>query len=305
MKTIIGSGSETINWFGESTSADDLNNALDILLGKSVIVMSENICRAIRSLEQTRLGAILSDKIQMYPRSKNTNIPPEFALDTVPNITSVPQNPLFKELDAKHTRAADFSQRESRQDFFDRTLGHLLPHIKSIEIYDRFAGQNFKREQWKSSGINWLVIEQLAKSPITCHIYTCLTEPWTASRRQRSIPDEELQACYEAESDAIFETINSKLKGIEPNPNFNLEVLLFEPPDQYENDRHDRFMKLSFNYGGSLAAEWSKGAEIYDRDPVAEGFVIHDLRKDAIQDQFLAKRASWRDDEELFERLSW
>jgi hypothetical protein len=276
----LGPGSE---WAEINTKKSRFYNAAELLFSRTLLATGPDFLDQIREFTSIHqhLADVLFEALKNVPSfSSPRPIEPDFLIGPHLSFEEATSEPRFLAALQRHSGLAELG--ETRDTYFERSVGFAAPFAKSLDFFDPYAASNILNE-YKDTGMKWLLREKFSKLPGQLTVYTQMPD----SRRE----DQSISALSE---EAVAGRLSNHLASLSrQHPNYKVTIRVF----RRARDRHDRFMRLAFEKN-SISLESSKGAEIFANPRMGEAFVLHPLTGL----EFHAKKSSWiHGQEPLFE----
>lgn len=266
-----GPGSE---WAELNTKKSRFYNAAEVLFSRTLLATGPDFLEQIRDFtsKHQHLADVLFEALKNVPSFNPSKlIEPDFLIGPHLSFEEATSEPRFLAALQRHSGLAEIG--ETRDTYFERSVGFAAPFAKSLDFFDPYAASNILNER-KETGMKWLLREKFSKLPGQLTIYTQIPDK----------PREDAGVSHLSEVEIESRLTNHLAFLTRQHPNFNVNIRVF----RRSRDRHDRFMRLAFEKN-SISLEASKGAEIFAHPRMGEAFVLHQLTGL----EFQAKKASW------------
>lgn len=262
MKLLLRVAPEPEPWFPQELQNLDLwSEQVQLLLEQCVLIENGDFqaaCREIQHKSPKNFTAFLR-LYSRIPRVTSDSAKEDFVFQNPLSLLDARKSPRFLNAQIRRTRQAE--TKESRDSFFDRTLGEIAKFGLEIEFFDRYMFDNLLKSR---SGTSWSIWNKFSRMPVTVRLHTSLEQ----ARDENNFDYEARQKRAWGELKSAMRT--RFLQESQRHPSFKLETLL------YKDHKHDRYGRVVFPRG-HINFEMTKGLEIFAKDPLEEHFKITPL----------------------------
>lgn len=284
MRVLLVPNSNPRNWVGGLEDNAALEEIVENRLQNCVLFQDSNFASLWQALQELPLDKreILRNKLSKSVLTKSSTSLSEVTFTNNETITTLRQNPLYEERVKFHSRQSFLG--EAREDFFDRTIGHLIAVARELHIYDRYAFQNlsyFRNDN--RSGTDWVTWDRLSRLPIKLVINT------EFPKIKRDEPKTQYTERLEHLKSKVLSRLENQMNQV-ASPEFGLEINIFELPDDQirpsdeDLGKHDRFGRISF-HRNNVSFDMTKGLEIFKGVSLPENFKIHPIETVEIEER--------------------
>lgn len=258
MKILLGADLPPEHWFKPSHDSDDIRNHLELLSSKAVLGLSEESWfdlvgqRQIFGIAKIIQNAVIQKTCIARVSSSNQC---DMAISLGQKIHNLLQDAVFE--DKYEFHAHDLEIGESRESFFSRKVGHLLPAAVKFEFLDSYFSQNIVK---RTRGARFVLERCLEAQLPEIEIHT--------------FEDELNEATISKHIDLVHESISSLIADSSRTSKLSVKI--------YGGSRdefpHDRFGEIAF-LNKSVGFSIGQGTEVFKEFSTRPSPVFEPIKK--------------------------